>query len=67
MNHILFVNVIITQIFTPFVPIFNHPFDFVFVPKCKPLFKLLDVFIVFFLNIPIINTTNLSWNLKSQI
>jgi len=49
------------------VLICNHPFVFIFVPKCKSLFKLLDVFIIFFLNIALINTTNLSWNLKSQI
>jgi len=38
----------------------KHLFDFIFVPKCKPIFKLLDAFIIFFLNILLINTTNLS-------
>ena len=33
---------------TPSVPISKHQFDFIFVLKCKPLFKLLDVFIIFF-------------------
>ena len=26
----------------------KHLFDYKFVPKCKPLFKLLDAFIIFF-------------------
>jgi len=48
------------QFHTPSVPISKHSFDFIFVPKCKSLFKLLYAFIIFFLNIPLINTTNLS-------
>ena len=46
--------------YTPSVPISKHPFDFIFVPKYKPLFKLLDAFIIFSLNIPLFNTANLS-------
>jgi len=26
----------------------KHSFDFIFVPQCKSLFKLLDAFIIFF-------------------
>jgi hypothetical protein len=37
-----------TFAYTPSVPISKHPFDFIFVHKCKPLFKLLDAFIIFF-------------------
>jgi len=52
---------------TSSISISKHPFDFIFVPKCKPLFKLLDAFIIYFLNIPLVNTTILSWYMKSQI
>jgi len=38
----------------------KHSFGFIFVLKYKLLFKLLDAFIIFFLNIPSINTINLS-------
>jgi len=40
------------------VTIFKHSFEFIFVFKYKPFFKLIDEF--FFLTISLINTTNLS-------
>jgi len=41
-------SVMIVGVDTPSVPICNHPFDFIVVRKCKPLFKLLVAFIYFF-------------------
>ena len=32
--------------YTPSVSIWKHSFDFIFIPKSKPLFKLLDAFII---------------------
>ena len=52
-------------IITSSVPIFKHPFDFIFIPKCKLFFKLLDAF--FPLNIRLINNDILSWNMNNQI
>ena len=40
--------IISTYIYTHSVPISKHSFDFILVPKCKPLFKLLDAFIISF-------------------
>jgi len=50
---------------TPSNSISKSLFDFIFVPECKLLFKLWDAFIIYFLNIPLINTNNLSWNMKN--
>jgi hypothetical protein len=62
-NPIIIINTSITQLFIwlskyfcqkkiwlskySFVPISKHPFDFIFVHKCKILFKLLAAFIIF--------------------
>jgi len=48
------------EVNTSSVPISKHSFDFIFVFKCKSFFKLLDAFIIFFLNVSLINTTILS-------
>jgi len=53
--------------FTNLVPNYKHPLKKSHVPKYKSLYILLGAFIIIFSNITLINTTNLSSNMKSQI